>query len=236
MTSHGFNILDPVSVVNAVVGQSVQIVAAVVVLLLFFVLGLIVAFVVNKVLAWLLNKSKANEFFDSVGLKEAFGRVSINWVIHILVDIYIVLAFLGAAVQLVNVNYLVVIVSQVLGYIPLLVQGLLVLLLASVASKYAERVLEQTHFVFVKQLSVLVTLLVFYLAVVIALPLFLPNINVSSLLQLLQLFVAAIVVAVGLGFGLAMGLGLKDSISKAALKNQALFDQLFEGVKKRVSK
>jgi len=62
--------------------------------------------------------------------------------------------------------------------------------------------------------------------------LLLPNLTSEILLsQILNTFVMGLVVAFALAFALAFGLGLKDAVSKAALKNQSLFDEAFEKVK-----
>jgi hypothetical protein len=193
---------------------------------------LVVAWIITKIVNKILEAVKFEEAIQVLELREAMRGVSATHLIDVLLKVYIVLVFLGAAVAYVNVNFLAQVLYQLVTYIPSLVKGVLVIIGAIIVAYYASRALKAANFFMANQLALVLKLFLLYLGVVLALPFFLPGVDTTVLVSVLQLLVSAIVIAVGLGLGLAVGLGLKDAIAKAAGKNQDVFDEMFEKVKR----
>ena len=148
-----------------------------------------------------------------------------------------VLAFLGAALQYINVQFLANIVQQILTYIPSLIQGLIIIVGAVVLGDFFAKVIRGTkEDAFNNMVAFIVQVFTVYLGVVMGLPLILPGVDVSILQTAFTWFVITIAVAVGAGAGIAVGLGLKDAISQSAKRHQKLFDQIFAEAEKRVSR
>jgi hypothetical protein len=143
---------------------------------------------------------------------------------------------LGAATQVVESQFFTSIIQGFLNYLPLLAQGLVLIVATLYVAAFISNTIKSKKDLFMShQLALGVQLFLGYLAIVMALPLILPGLGtqIQILENLLVLFIQAVILAFGLAVGLSFGLGLKDPISKAALKNQDIFDSLFARFKKK---
>jgi uncharacterized membrane protein len=210
--------------------KTLDFVVALLIVLIFLAIGYFVAKIVNMFVFKALERIKLEEWIKRKGLQNALAGFSLTSLILILIKIYIVFAFLGAAAEVINVTFFTQVISALLAYLPSLVQGLAIIIATLFIAAYITNTIRSKKDLFLsEQLAFGVQVLIAYIALILALPLLLPNLGsqIKVLIDLLNLIVTALIIAFGLGVGLALGLGLKDSISEAARKHQDIFDNFF---------
>lgn len=212
--------------------QTIDALFAILVIFLFFIIGYLIAIVLAKVVEKII---KASNIEKALTGKETFivAGFPITDIITFLLKIFVVFAFLGAAAEIVKLGFITNIILWITGYLPRLFEGIVVILGALIFSDYVGKIIRQDKEIPIANLSALVVqVFTAYIALVLALPLILPGIDVSILAQAFVWFVAACAVAIGIGFGIAMGFGLKEPIAAAAKKHSKTFDYLFEEAEK----
>jgi len=219
-------------VANSLLLNAVDALLAVVVIAVVAVAGWLVAVILNKIIVKALEAAKFEEHLSKIELTKALRGFTATGIITAVVKVYVLLAFLGAGAAVIQLDFLSAIMMDIISYIPMLVQGVLIIIGAIAFMYYVDKLIGKMSTVFAKPLSIGAKVLMTYVALVIALPLVLPNVDTAVLTMILTYGVLAIVVAFGLGLGLAIGLGLKEPIAIAGKKNQVLFDAMFQKVKK----
>lgn len=212
---------------NMLVGF-LQTVLTVVFVLLFAILGYIVAkLVIKHVVSPLIEHSNAEAFLEKRGMHDALLGFSFKGVIGTLVKLVTVAVFLGVAANIANLNFLENLVVGFISYVPSLVQGAVILIIALLGAEYvAEKISSARDMPFAKAIATLVKIFVAYTAIVIALPLLLPGADVEILKLAFVLTVGAFALALGLGGAIAIGLGAKDSIAVLAKKKEKELEKL----------
>ena len=215
---------------GSLVGNTLNAVYVAVIFAVLFILGAIVAKIVNIAIRGLLRRGRLEEKIKAKNLENALLGFSITRIVTALASAYIVLVFLGAAADIVNMPFMTSVIYGLIGYLTSLTQGLAIIVAVLFVAAYISNIIcTSGRCLFNKQIATAVKFILAYLALIMALPLILPNVqgSVAVLSSILTLFISALVVAFGLAVGLALGLGLKDSVAAAAKKNQPLFDELF---------
>lgn len=217
--------------------MTIEVIIAAVVITAFFVVGYAVAKVINKIIMHALEYKHITleERIKKRGLERALMGFSITKLITIFVKIYVVFAFLGAAADILAIAFISRIVSAFLAYLPSLAQGVAIIAGTMLIATYvANHITADRNMRFGNYLAVGFKIALTYVALLMALPLVLPNVSVEPLMSILSYLMLVLVVGVGLAVGLALGLGLKEPIAKAAMKNQEAFDDFFgKAIKKR---
>ncbi len=213
--------------VNNLLFGAMDFIVGLVLVLIFLIIGYLVAKIVNSIILKALQGIRLEEWVKNRNLQGALGGFTLTGLILLLVKVSIVIAFLGAAVQVVQVAFFTELLGGLLGYIVSLTKGLVIVVAFLFVSKYLTNIIRSEKRFLSGQVAFGIRALLAYIAIIIALPFFLPGANVEVLIQLLTLLLQAVILAFGLAVGLALGLGLKDSVSKAAAKNQPAFDSFF---------
>ena len=212
--------------VNAILG--------VVIIAIFIAIGYLVAWVINKIIVAILDKLDFNKMLKSHGFKIKIAGFKIEWIITTLVKLFIMLSFLGAAVDIVELGILTEIIKALITYIPSLVQGLAIIIGAILLSEYIVNMIRATHKLALSAVfATVIQVFIAYIALVLALPLILPGIQTSILETAFELFIGAASIGIGLGLAIAFGWGFKDAISISAKKHGKMFDRMFESVGKK---
>ncbi|VVB52125.1 Uncharacterised protein [uncultured archaeon] len=223
--------IDFSAVATNVVNRGIDAILAVVVVLVFLLLGNIVASVIASVVQAFLKKVKLEETIADYGLEDALAGFTISQIATVILKVYLIFLFLGAAADVINIPFLTRIIYEFINYIPSLVQGLLVvIILLFVASYVGNTIQKEKKIAMAYQLALGIKIFLAYIGLIIALPLLLPGVGdkLAVLERILELFITAIVIAFGLGMGLALGLGLKDTVARVAEKHEDTIDGLFE--------
>jgi len=221
-----FNIVST-EIATALSNMAVQLVQgfwAALIILIYFVLGYLVAWIVNRLLAKAFEASKFEAKLKKKGLHDALLGVSFTSLVYSLVKFYIVVVFLGAAAARVDLGLVTEVITWLVGYLPSLVKGLVVVVGALFAADYVSDRIKGVRFA--GAISALVKIFVGYTALVIAMPFLLPGADTEILKTAFTLAVSSVAVAFGLGIGIALGWGLKDTVGSIAKKKKGMLEKL----------
>jgi hypothetical protein len=213
-------------------GQATDAILAILVILIFFAIGFIIAIIIGKIVEKIIKTSKIEK---TLTRKEEFvvAGFPITDIVTFLIKVFVIFAFLGAATEIVQLGFITNVIAWITGYLPRLVEGVVVILGALILSDYVVKIIRKSKDIPVVNLTALVVqIFIAYVALVIALPLILPSVDVTILTQAFIWFVGACAIAIGVGLGIAMGLGLREPIAEAAKKHKATFEYLFKEAEK----
>lgn len=201
---------------------------AILIISVFFIVGYTVARIINFIIRKIFRELNVENLLASHGLKKVFGDFNLTQLVTFLVKVFVILAFLGAAADYVQIGILAEILVGIVAYIPSLVKGMIILIVALLLADYIASLIQKTKEVpFAGIVSIIIQLFFAYVALVLSLPLILPGVNVAILTRAFELFFGAAAIAFGVGFALALGFGLRDAVASAARKHQSVFDDMF---------
>lgn len=208
--------------------QGMEALITVIVLGLFVIIGYLVAKVVNFVLLQLIEKGKVEEWIKKKKIDRLLAGYKLGDIVTMLLLIYVPLLFLGQALTIRNLGYLGSIVTWIIWYVPNLIIGVAVLIVALYFAEYVSKILvKQSKMQVAGIVGKLVQVFIAYMAVVVALPKILPGVDVTIIHEAFRWLVIATSIAFGLGTAISIGWGFKDAFASAAKKNQKVFDNLF---------
>lgn len=185
---------------------------------LVFSAGWIVADFIGKLVGKVINKIKIDSFFRSMGLERALnkGNVKLNSAAFIegLIKWFVIAIFFMSALQVLGLDAVADFIQTILvGYLPKVIIAVLILLVSiifgEVMDKLVVAVSSAGHLKSSKALGALAKWSIIIFAV---LAVFVELDIAPSLIQILFI---GIVSALSLAFGLAFGLGGRDQASKA---------------------
>lgn len=177
--------------------------------LVIFLLGWVVASVVEKVASEVLKRLKFNEILERGGWKEALEKAdfSVNPAefIGAVAKWIIVFVFLLATVQILGLTQFAFFLTEILSFVPNIVVALLILVVAIVSSDILEKVakasIERTKIGYSKLAGLIVQVSIWYFAIS-AILLQLRVFPKELITTLFRGLIALIVIAFGLSFGL----------------------------------
>ena len=197
------------------------------ILVAVLLVGIWVANLLGQVLKEFFHRVKLEKFLESHGVHDALFGFTLSGIAIIMLKLYVAVAFLGIAADLIQMPMLFVLASQAIGYLPSLAQGLVILLAALMAADYlTDRIKNSKKLPFANGIGLLVTLFIAYNALVIAMPLLLPSADPSLLVWSFLVLLSAFAIALGFGAAIAIGLGMKDTVAEIAKKNRDKFFKL----------
>lgn len=211
-----------------IMAETVNALWAVLIIAVFFLAGYFVASVINYLIKRLFQNLNIEKMLSAYGMKKVLGDFSFTQLTTFLVKIFVILSFLGAAAEYVDIPILASVLVGIVAYIPSLVEGMIIIMVALLLADYlASQIKKTKEMPFTGIVAMIIQIFFAYIALILALPLILPSVDVTILTEAFRLFFGAAAIAFGVGFALAIGFGLRDSISSAARKNQAVFDDMF---------
>jgi len=196
------------------------------VVLIFLGLGYLVAGILVGILKHFLERIKLEHELKKRDIHDALLGFTLTDVLCKFLKLLTLAVFLGIAAEVTNLRFLGELVMWFIGYVPLLLQGLTIIVLALLAGDYVTDRVKKSGIPFANMVGWVFEAFVFYTALVISLPLILPNADVSILRWAFVLILGAFAVAIALGLGLAMGFGMKDTIAAVAKKRQSDLEKL----------
>ena len=198
-----------------------------VVVLIFLGIGYVIARFLASLVKRGLWESKLERKLAQKGLDDALAGFTITDILVTLVKVATFAIFMGVAADVTNLGFLNTVITWFLGYLPSLVEGILIIVVALLGADYVtDRLRKAKELPFPGTLSTLAKLFVGYTALVIALPLILPGSDVEILRTFFTLLVGAFALAVGLGGAIALGLGMKDTVDSVAKEKKGEFKKL----------
>lgn len=214
------------TVVSDVAKNFVVGLAAIIVVLFFLVLGWIVGRILVRVLHAFLEGIQLEHKLEKRGIHDALLGFSVTGVLSSFVKLLTYIVFLGIASNVVHLSFLENLVNWAVSYVPVLIQGVVILMLALLAGDYVTDRIKASKVPFAKIFGMALEGFIVYTALVISLPLVLPNADVDILKTTFFLIVGAFALAIGLGLAIAIGLGTKDTIAAVAKKRQKTLERL----------
>jgi len=209
------------------VGNLLSGVFAFCILVAVMLIGIWVANLLGQVLKEFFRRVKLEKFLEGHGVHDAFLGFTLSGIAIIMLKLYVVVAFLGIAADIIQMPMLYMLAAQAIVYLPSLAQGLVILLVALMAADYLnDRIRESKKLPFANGIGIIVTLFIAYNALVIALPMLLPAADPSLLVWSFLVLLSAFAIALGFGAAIAIGLGMKDTVAEIAKKNRDKFSKL----------
>lgn len=194
------------------VESSIQVLPGIIAALIVVILGYLIAAIVGWVVEKLLEKSGIDLKLQKVCKTDMLGRVQCSSILGLIVKWYVFIAFLAAAVELVHLGVLTGFLQTVVNWLPNLIVAVLLVLLGLVLADYVDKKIQDTR---IKGAELVARTL--YIAIMLIIGVISLNqigIDVSLLQNLILLVVGAIAVGVALALGISLGLGLKDDAKK----------------------
>jgi len=191
-------------------------------------IGLYVAKILGSVLRKFLDRLGVEKFLKTHGVHDAFVGFAFSDICVTIFKIYVAIIFLGIAASVADVPMLLELSVQATNYLPLLIQGLVILIVGLVAGDYiTDRIKVSKTIPFANPLAIAIELFIAYNALVIAMPLLLPAADPSLLIWSFLVVLAAAAFALALGSAIALGLGMKDVVADVAKKHKDKIGKLF---------
>ena len=184
------------------------IVAAIIVVVLGYLIAALVAWVVER----LLERTGVDVKLQKVCKMEMMGRVQCSGIVGVIIKWYIFIAFLGAAAELINLGSLQDFLGTVVQWLPNLIVAVILVLLALLLADYVDRKVQDTKIKGADLVGKVLYVAILVLVGVIALNQI--GIDVSLLQNLILLVVGAAAVGTALALGISLGLGMKDDAKK----------------------
>jgi len=191
-----------VSVWHTLMGALPSIVAAV----LFIILGYVIGWVAKKVFIRFLKAAGVDDWMKEQNLVGAIANKSISEVAGSIVKWYIFFVFLKQAVELVKLQTLTEVLGFWIQYALLVIAAIVVILAGLIIGRYARNALESTKHSMRRLAGLIIELTIVYIAVVMGIRIIgLPTgMLESAFLIALAGFVIAISIAIGISFGFAL--------------------------------
>ncbi len=233
-----FASLTGVALVDIWLSAIITAVIAVITLGISFTVGYYIAHALNTAIKTLLEKAGLEKWVDDHELSNALLGFRITQVITIWVKTFVIVASLGfgfSAVEgFIGASFFVTqeIILPFTDYLLGIATSLIVIGGALFIAKFISNEVKKGDILFSHQIAGAVHLAIAYFALIAVLPTLLPGPG-TEIASLLTFFLQALVVGIGLAIGLAFGLGLKEVVSKSALKHQGAFEKYVVNIGKK---
>lgn len=180
--------------------------------IIIFIIGWIVATTLGKLVMMAIDSLKLDKSFRSSGVDEALGRAGIK--LHIgkffgeLVKWFIVIVFLVASLNLLNLDQVTMFLQQVLAYIPQVIIAALVLVAGTILADFVRKLVSGSAAVANVRSAKMLGTVAYYAIWILAVVTALDKLGIFGYFG--QILFTGLVVMIALAFGLAFGLGGKD--------------------------
>ncbi len=183
---------------------------------IIFILGWIVASTLSKIVASAIDALKLDKLFKSAGAEEVLARAGVR--LHVgkffgeLVKWFIVIVFLVASLNILNLDQVTMFLQQVLAYIPQVIIAALILVSGTILADFVRKLVSGSaaiaHVRSAKMLGSIAYYAIWILAVVTALD----KLGIFGYFG--QIIFTGLVVMLALAFGLAFGIGGKEAAAR----------------------
>ena len=205
----------------------VNIFADLIILIGFLIIGYLIGRFLSYLAKNFLKRVKFEEWLEERGIADALPGFTLTSVFDKIIKLVTIAVFLGIAADVTQLVFVRDLVVWFISYVPLLLQGIAILILALVGGDYVTDRIKASHIPFARFIGIVFEVLVVYTALVISLPLILPNADVEILKNAFTLIITGVVFAFSLGFAIAFGLGAKDVVRDVAKKKEKDLEKLF---------
>lgn len=209
------------AIAQTTVSSTVDILKGLVLAIIIFVLGWIIAIIISRIFAGFLKAIKLETYLKEHRLENALGTVKISNVLVRIMKYFLILVALQFTVALVELGTVGIFLNEVVVFATQLIGAFMMLLLAVLLGEYAkESIKELSKSSAVRLVARGVKLLVVYVAATVVLsPWYDTTLLANFLLTLLQ----AAAFGLALAFGIAFGLGSQDDAKDIVKKGRKHF-------------
>jgi hypothetical protein len=212
---------------SGLVGNLLEGIVAFAIFVLMLAIGAFVANFLGMVLRRFLKEIKVEKLLEEHGVHDAFVGFTFTNIAVTILKIYIMVIFVGIAADLIKLPMLSILAVQAAVYMPMLVQGLSILLVGLMVADYlTDRMKAAKGIPFANTFAILIEIFIVYNMLVLVLPLLLPAVDPSLLASSFLVILIALCFSIGLGIAIAIGLGLKDTVATIAKKNSGKLEKL----------
>ena len=189
-------------VLSKLTADTVNFVPNIVGAIILLVIGLVLGKVIGRVVYEVLDRLKLDFYITEtkkplVSVEALFSSISRWW---------IYLAFITAAVSVMQVAELTQWMREILGFVPKIIGASIILVVGYVMAEYIRGHIGSPG----KAYALLTGKVLFFFVMYVAIALALPILGVSA--TLVNNILLVIIGSVGLGIAIALGLGLKDAV------------------------
>lgn len=212
---------------TGLVGHLLEGVFAFGIFVFIFAVGMFIAKVLGDILRRFCKEAAVEKLLQEHGVHDAFLGFTFTNIAVTLLKLYILVIFVGIAADVVKVPMLYLLSAQAAAYMPMLVQGIIILLIGLMVADYlTDRMKTAKGVPFANTFAILVEVFIVYNVLVIVMPMLLPAVDPSLLSWSFLVVLTALCLSAGLGFAIAIGLGLKDSVAYIAKKHSNKIEKL----------
>ncbi len=196
----------------------VQFIPAIVAAVAIFFIGWIVGVILYRIVDQVVEVLKIDDVLKAAGVddlvKNAGFKLDTGMFLGTLVQWFVMIAFLVAALNILGLNIVTVFLAQVvLRYIPQIIVAVLILILAAIVAEVVRGVIASSARVAGARSGNLAGTIAKYAIWITAILAVLNQLGVAT--EFVQTLFTGLVVAISLAFGLAFGLGGKEAAARA---------------------
>lgn len=185
--------------------------------IVLFAVGMIVASVIGRAIAQVINVTKVDKLFESAGAKEFLAKagltLNIGKFFGVIVKWFIAIVFLMASLQIVGLTQVSGFIGEmILSYLPVVIITAIILMLATVIADATKNiVLTSAKAVKISSAEALSSIAK-YAIWIFAIMIILPQFGIDP--KITQILFGGIIGALALALGLSFGLGGKEAASR----------------------
>lgn len=199
----------------------VQYVPAILAAVIIFIIGWIMGVILYRIVVEVVKVLRLQEMLKSAGIqdaaKEAGMSLDVGRFLGTLVMWFVVLVFLVAALDILNLTRVTIFLQQVvLGYLPSVIVAVLILILGAVIAELVRGVVTRTAHAAGAHTANLAGSVAKWAIWVFAIMAALDQLQIGAMF--IQTLFTGIVIALSLAFGLAFGLGGKEAAARTIEK------------------
>lgn len=203
---------------NGIWGLFVQFVPILLLAIILFIVGILIASVVGKAIAQVISITKIDQLFKSAGMEEFLSKIgmklNIGKFFGVIVKWFLIIVFLMASLQIVGLTDLSMFIGKiVLSYLPSGIITIIILILTIIIADITKRVvLASSKAANVKSAETLSSIAK-YAIWVFAIMIILPQLGIDT--KVIEILISGVIGGLALAFGLAFGLGGKEAAARA---------------------
>lgn len=185
--------------------------------IIVFIIGWIVASTLGKLVMVAIDSLKLNKLFKNAGTEEALARAGVR--LHIgklfgeLVKWFIIIVFLVASLNILNLDQVTMFLQAVLAYIPQVIIAALILVAGTILADFVRKLVTGSAAIANVRSSRMLGSLAYYAIWILAVVTALDKLGIFGYFG--QILFTGLVLMIAIAFGLAFGLGGKDVAARA---------------------
>lgn len=184
--------------------------------IVIFIIGWIVAATLGKIVTTAIDALKLDRLFRSAGAEEVFNRAGVR--LHIgkffgeIVKWFIIIVFLVASLNVLNLDQVTMFLQAVLAYIPQIIIAALVLVAGTILADFVRKLVAGSAAAANVRSAKMLGSIAYYAIWILAIVTALDKLGIFGYFG--QIIFTGLVLMIAVAFGLAFGLGGKDAAAR----------------------